>query len=143
MCHLHSFVGRPTSSLRYGGYTFCLFSSGWVSPAFWRLLEPLRVTLVEHEPEDTGILEAWGRWAQTSACGTLWATQLVTGMIGIAVVCTEPFPYLLYPFFYFPFLCLFSCLFVDASLSWLVLGEDPAQMIKCSSSRRIEPFIAT
>ena len=33
--------------------------------------------------------------------------------------------------------------FVDASLSWLVVGDDPAHIVKCSISRSFEQFIAT
>ena len=96
----------------------------------------------------------------------LWATQLVTGMMGIAVVCTVPFPHLFFPFLYLPFLslCLSSCVsswtlhFPGQCWSRILEGIPVVflrlqperiseriveQIVGCSISRRIEQFIAT
>ena len=70
MCPLHSFVGRPTSSLRYVGYTFCLFSSGWVSRASLK-------------PGDTGRRD--GSLQYAVGYGYVWYCFCMT----------VPFPYLL------------------------------------------------
>ena len=134
------------------------------------LLEPLRVTLVEHELEDTGILEAWGPLGTETSFGTWWATSLVTGLIGIAVVCTVPFPYFFsFSLFPCPPFCALSFCLASRVFSWTlhfpgqcwarILEGIPVVLLRlhperiseriaeqtdgCSSSRRIEQFSAT
>ena len=109
-------------------------------------------------------LRSWDEGHGEGGWACAWATAVIGIPIGVVLgryALQEPIPFLFFfcllsSFSFFPICFYLSfcisvrllvscdlCLFIDASLSWPVLGEDPARIVRCSSSRRIEPFIAS